>query len=114
MEIKELRQLTGLSQVNFGKRLNIPMRTIQDWEAGKRTPPEYVKELIEYRIKKELEEKNMENIVKVLYDGEEIGTVRTNQNITLDHALEMAGVDVNEMEDENTPKWDYDLFTLEY
>lgn len=62
----------------------------------------------------EKKENSMENIVKVLYDGEEIGTVRTNQNITLDHALEMAGVDVNEMEDENTPKWDYELFTLEY
>ena len=30
MEIKEIRALTGLSQANFGKKYNIPVRTIQD------------------------------------------------------------------------------------
>lgn len=48
--IKEIRQSTGLSQTEFGKRLGgIPLRTIQDWEGEKRVPPPYVVELIAYR-----------------------------------------------------------------
>ena len=49
--IKEIRQSTGLSQTEFGKRLGgIPLRTIQDWEGEKRVPPPYVVELIAYRV----------------------------------------------------------------
>ena len=49
--IKELRAETGLSQTEFGKRLGgIPLRTIQNWESGVRTPPEWVLELINYRV----------------------------------------------------------------
>ena len=51
MEIKEIRALTGLSQANFGKKYNIPLRTIQDWEAGKRKPPIYVVELLEFKVR---------------------------------------------------------------
>ena len=48
--IKELRAKTGLSQQKFGDLLEIPKRTIQDWEQDKRTPPPYVVELIAFRI----------------------------------------------------------------
>ena len=49
--IKELRASTGLSQTEFGKRLGgIPLRTIQDWEAGRRKCPDYVVELISFRV----------------------------------------------------------------
>lgn len=50
MNIKELREKTGLTQKAFGEWLNIPKRTIEDWETGKRVPPPYVVELISYRI----------------------------------------------------------------
>lgn len=53
MELKEARMMTGLSQQKFGDYLHIPLRTIQDWEAGKRSCPEYVKELILYKLKSE-------------------------------------------------------------
>lgn len=50
-QIKELRQSTGLSQTKFGQALGgIPLRTIQDWEGGKRTPPEWVVKLIDFRV----------------------------------------------------------------
>lgn len=49
--IKELRAETGLTQTEFGKRLGgIPIRTIQSWEAEVRTPPNWVLELINYRV----------------------------------------------------------------
>ena len=31
----------------------IPVRTLEDWEAGRRTPPEYIPRLIEYQLKYE-------------------------------------------------------------
>lgn len=49
--IKEIRESTGLSQQKFCDLLNIPKRTVQDWEQGKRQCPEYVAELIAYRVK---------------------------------------------------------------
>ena len=48
--IKQIRQSTGLSQSKFSEALNIPIRTLQDWEQGLRNCPEYVAELIEYRV----------------------------------------------------------------
>ena len=54
MNIREIRALANLSQVNFGKKYNIPLRTIQDWEAGKRKPPIYVVELLEFKVRYDL------------------------------------------------------------
>lgn len=50
--IKELRVSTDMTQTEFGEYLNIPMRTIQNWEGGQRNCPEYVIELIEYRLER--------------------------------------------------------------
>lgn len=51
MNIKEIRQSTGLSQAKFSEALGIPTRTLQKWEIGERSCPEYVVELIAYRVK---------------------------------------------------------------
>lgn len=49
--IREIRIGTGLSQTEFGKRLGgIPLRTIQNWENGVRVCPDYVVELIAFRV----------------------------------------------------------------
>lgn len=53
MTIREMRKQTGLSQAKFGELLNIPHRTLQDWEYDKSRCPEYVTELIEYKLKNE-------------------------------------------------------------
>ena len=47
MNIKEIRQLTGLSQGKFAAKYGIPIGTLHHWEAGDREPPEYVLNLIE-------------------------------------------------------------------
>ena len=52
-DVRTLRFQTGLSQAAFAARYNIPLRTIEDWESNKRTPPAYVIELLEYKIRKE-------------------------------------------------------------
>lgn len=56
-EIKKLRQSTGLSQSKFAARFDIPTSTLQDWEHGRRKPPEYVINMIRKIIKYENKEK---------------------------------------------------------
>lgn len=54
LDIKTMRKQTGLTQAEFGKVLyGIPLRTIQNWEGGKRECPEYVLRLIEFKLRLE-------------------------------------------------------------
>ena len=52
-KIKELRIQTGLNRKEFSAYIGIPLRTIEDWEAGRRMPPEYIPRLIAYQLKYE-------------------------------------------------------------
>lgn len=46
MNVKEIREKTGLSQQKFAERYGIPVGTIHHWEAGDREAPEYVTEML--------------------------------------------------------------------
>ena len=50
MTIKEIRKACGMTQAEMAKQLNIPLRTIENWDGGQRKPPDYVLELIQYRL----------------------------------------------------------------
>lgn len=50
MTIKGLRASTGMSQSQFAEWLHIPKGTIQNWEQGIRQCPDYVLELIQFKI----------------------------------------------------------------
>lgn len=52
-EIRRLRNQTGLNRKEFSQHIGIPVRTLEDWEAGRRTPPEYIPRLIAYQLKYE-------------------------------------------------------------
>ena len=62
-KIRELREQTGMTRKDFSTHIGIPLRTIEDWEAGRRRPPEYISRLIEYQLKYEelIEKKYKEN-----------------------------------------------------
>ena len=47
MTIKEIRTMTGLTQKAFAEFYEIPKRTLEDWEAGRRTPAPYIVKLLE-------------------------------------------------------------------
>jgi len=51
--IKELRESTGMTRKEFSEHTGIPVRTLEDWEAGRRTPPAYIPRLIAYQLKYE-------------------------------------------------------------
>lgn len=44
--VRTLRNITGLTQAEFGNRYMIPTRSIQNWESGDREPPKYVRYLL--------------------------------------------------------------------
>lgn len=45
-KIKETREALGLSQKEARAIIGAPARTWEDWEAGRRRPPEYIENLI--------------------------------------------------------------------
>ncbi len=49
--IKELREQAGMNRKDFSEYTKIPVRTLEDWEAGRRTPPEYIPRLLGYQLK---------------------------------------------------------------
>ncbi len=46
MTIKEARKSVGITQRTLSERLEIPLRTVEDWERGVSSPPKYVEKLI--------------------------------------------------------------------
>lgn len=50
MSIEEMRKKLGYSRAEMSKEYRIPIRTLENWDAGKRNPPEYVTSLIAYTV----------------------------------------------------------------
>ena len=44
--MKEFRLSTGLSQSKFAEYFGLPVRSIQEWEQGRKNPPSYLLELL--------------------------------------------------------------------
>lgn len=65
MTIKELRTASGMDRKVFAEYFNIPYRTLQNWELGTRDCPQYLLDLMEYKLRKENKIKTDELIVKV-------------------------------------------------
>ena len=42
-----------MSRRKFSEHTGIPLRTLEDWEAARRTPPEYIPRLIGVQLKYE-------------------------------------------------------------
>lgn len=43
-----IKDTRSVSRAEFARQYNIPARTLQDWDLGNRTPPIYVKMLIDF------------------------------------------------------------------
>ena len=67
-KIRMLREQTGMNRKEFSMHVGIPVRTLEDWEAGRRTPPEYIPRLISYQFKYE---KLMRKLEQEEKNGEE-------------------------------------------
>ena len=50
MTFKDLREAIGLSRIQFSRSYSIPIRSLENWDAGAREAPEYVLDLVSYTI----------------------------------------------------------------
>lgn len=53
MTIKDLRTRSKMTQKQFAEFFGIPQRSIENWEGGQRKCPQYLLDLMEYKLKKE-------------------------------------------------------------
>ena len=49
----ELRRETGMTRKAFFEYMDIPLRNLEEWEAGRRKMPDYLLRLLAYYIKME-------------------------------------------------------------
>ena len=49
----ELRRETGMTRKAFSEYMDIPLRNLEDWEAGRRKMPDYLLRLLAYYIRTE-------------------------------------------------------------
>ncbi len=72
MTIKEIRIQTGLSRKEFCERFSIPLRTMEEWEAGRRNPPEYIPRMLAYYVQMLYKEQKKDNKIIMDPDGRKI------------------------------------------
>lgn len=53
MNSKEIRELSGMSRAAFSRKYGIPIRTLEAWDAGVRTPPEWTMALLERVVRED-------------------------------------------------------------
>ncbi len=71
IRLKKIRENLGMNRTEFSRYISIPLRTLEEWEAGRRQMPDYVLRLITYYTKMErlLAENKIE--IEVDEDAEE-------------------------------------------
>ena len=50
-KLKEIRASLGLTRKAFSEYIGIPLRNLEEWEAGRRKMPEYLLRMLIYYIK---------------------------------------------------------------
>lgn len=60
-ELIKLRESTNMNRKQFSEYFDIPYRTMQDWELGNRSMPEYLYRLMAYKVMVEKLDKKEED-----------------------------------------------------
>jgi len=73
--IREVRRQAKLTQKQLAEHYDIPLRTLQDWETGKRKPPEYIINLLLRCIAADFSVSNTDKKFSLTYiDGTPLNT----------------------------------------
>lgn len=70
-KLKQIRASLGMNRTEFSHYIGIPLRTLEEWEAGRRQMPEYVLRLITYYTKMEQFLKDQKPEWEIDIDAEE-------------------------------------------
>lgn len=49
-QFKAIRESAGMTRAQFSEWTGIPIRTMEEWEIGRRVMPEYVLRLVAYKV----------------------------------------------------------------
>jgi transcriptional regulator with XRE-family HTH domain len=71
MAFKELREQSGMNKTQFAEYFGIPYRTIQNWEYGERECPEYLLDLMAYKLRIEKHKADFIKLAEYLADNED-------------------------------------------
>lgn len=73
-KLKEIRASLGMTRKAFSEYIKIPLRNLEEWEAGRRKMPEYLLNMMIYyiRMNQYLEENGMKEEIerKVFHEQE--------------------------------------------
>lgn len=58
-KIKEARMHLGMSRAEMHRQFEIPLRTLEDWDSGKRNPPVWAEKLILEKLERMKEEQEI-------------------------------------------------------
>ena len=67
--LKKIRNDLGMNRTEFSRYIGIPLRTLEEWEAGRRQMPDYVLRLLSYYIR--MEQFLQENQIELMRDMNE-------------------------------------------
>lgn len=65
MNTKLARKILNMTQKEFAHEFSIPLRTIENWETGKSSPPLYVLKLLDFALKDRLKGENEMEMNKI-------------------------------------------------
>lgn len=76
-ELRRIREMTGMNRTRFCEVYGIPLRSMEQWEAGQRKMPDYVLRLLKYNVlvgkimnrRKYFDASVEEQTVSVIVDG---------------------------------------------
>lgn len=51
---QEIREKSGMSRAAFCRKYGMPIRTMEEWEAGRRVPPDYIMDWLERIVMEDL------------------------------------------------------------
>ena len=105
--IRELRDMTGLSQKAFAKHFGIPVSTLRKWEQGESSPPSYVIRLLASAIPAQ-----REGLEEIPYKDETSFFFDRVRGVVLDRLGNMIRVedDLEEVNRHNLGYYIHDLF----
>ena len=115
---RQLRDMTKMKRVQFCELYGIPLRTMEDWEAGRSNPPEYLQVLLERAVRQDLGMPSMYYVYQI--DGDNESLILKTYNIIeakkfarnvkekYDPEIEIRLYE-QDIEDEECDCFDYDL-----
>jgi len=83
ISIKNMRIRMGMSQGQFANYMGFPVRTLQEWEQGKRTPPNYIVKMVHNIM--QLEDEKKKELAKKKYLVEQY----TEKDYTMDQLIQL-------------------------